>query len=166
MGFFFNTNALVCVFDRTDSAKQSTAPALVTILFSARDRVIRSQVLQALYVTLNRKKHLSVDREMKMETTIVQERAAPASADLVLRGLSLNRQAQLLAWGALNVQSAPDAGSTTLCSNDFPDGMHFGALIARNPFVLAVHRSETVSKRSASNRQLDFAVAVAHLMSL
>ena len=119
MGFFFDTNALVCVFDRADSAKQSTAQAPVTIHMSARDRVISTQVLQALYVTLTRKKRLNAADALEVVTTFAQQRTVPAGADWVLRGLALSQQAQRLAWGALVVQSAPDAGCTTLCSEAF-----------------------------------------------
>ena len=48
----------------------------------------------------------------------------------------------------------------------FQEGIHFGALTVRNPLVLAVHGWQTVFKRGASNHQLDFGAAVAHLMSL
>ena len=119
MGFFFDTNAFVCVFDRADSAKQSTAPALVTTHMSARYRAISTQVLRALYVTLTRKKHLNAADALKVVTTFAQQRTVPASADLVLRGLALSQQAQLSAWGALVVQSAPDASCTRVCSEAF-----------------------------------------------
>ena len=152
MSFFFDTNVLVYVFDRTDSAKQSTAQELVTVHMSARDMVISTQVLQELYVTLTRKKHLSAADALEVVTTFAQERTVPASADWVLRGLALSQQSQLSAWDGLIVQSALDAGCTTLYSEDFQDGMRFGALTVRNPFVLAVHEPETVFKRSASKR--------------
>jgi predicted nucleic acid-binding protein len=152
MSFFFDTNVLVYVFDRNDSAKQSTAQELVTGHMSARDMVISTQVLQELYVTLTRKKHLSAADALEVVTTFAQERTVPASADLVLRGLALSQQAQLSAWDGLIVQSALDAGCTTLYSEDFQDGLRFGALIVRNPFVLAVHESETVFKRGATKR--------------
>lgn len=152
MSFFFDTNVLVYVFDRTDSTKQSTAQELVTVHMSARDMVISTQVLQELYVTLTRKKHLSAADALEVVTTFAQERTVPASADLVLRGLALGQQAQLSAWDGLIVQSALDAGCTTLYSEDFQDGMRFGALTVRNPFALAVHEPETVFRRSASKR--------------
>jgi predicted nucleic acid-binding protein len=152
MSFFFDTNVLVYVFDRTDAAKQSMAQDLVTAHMSARDMVISTQVLQELYVTLTRKKHMSAVDALEVVTTFAQERTVPASADTVLRGLALSQQAQLSAWDALIVQGALDAGCTTLYSEDFQDGMRFGDLAVRNPFVLKVHEREVEFKRGAAKR--------------
>ena len=171
MSFFFDTNILVYVFDRSESVKQVQAQDLVTAHMTARDMVLSTQVLQELYVTLTRKKQLGAADALEVVTTFAQERVVPASADLVLRGLALSRRseapmklrsaggsnsrlhgtdAQLLrsgashssqisVWDALIVQSALDAGCTTLYSEDFQNGMRFDDLVVVNPFVLQAH---------------------------
>ena len=139
MSFFFDTNILVYVFDRSESVKQVQAQDLVTAHMTARDMVLSTQVLQELYVTLTRKKQLGAPDALEVVTTFAQERVVPASADLVLRGLALSHTSQISAWDALIVQSALDAGCTTLYSEDFQNGMRFDDLVVVNPFVLQAH---------------------------
>ena len=139
MSVFFDTNVLVYVFDRSESVKQVQAQDLVTVHMTARDMVLSTQVLQELYVTLTRKKQLGALDALEVVTTFAQERIVPASADLVLRGLALSHSSQLSAWDALIVQSALDAGCTTLYSEDFQNGMRFDDLVVVNPFVLQAH---------------------------
>ena len=139
MSFFFDTNILVYVFDRAESVKQAQAQDLVTVHMTARNMVLSTQVLQELYVTLTRKKQLGALDALEVVTTFAQERVVPASADLVLRGLALSHSNQLSAWDALIVQSALDAGCTTLYSEDFQNGMRFDDLVVVNPFVLQAH---------------------------
>ena len=139
MSFFFDTNVLVYVFDRAESFKQTIAQDLVTAHMTARNMVLSTQVLQELYVTLTRKKHLGAADALEVVTTFAQERIVPASADLVLRGLTLSQQRQLSAWDALIVQAAVQAGCTTLYSEDFQTGARFDDLVVVNPFVLQTH---------------------------
>ncbi len=139
MSFFFDTNILVYVFDRAESVKQAQAQDLVTLHMTSRNMVLSTQVLQELYVTLTRKKQLGAADALEVVTTFAQERVVPASADLVLRGLALSHSSQLSAWDALIVQSALDAGCTTLYSEDFQNGMRFDDLVVVNPFVLQAH---------------------------
>ena len=153
MSFFFDTNVLVYLFDRSDVAKQSKAQDLVTAHMSARDMIISTQVLQELYVTLTRKKHLSAADALEVVTTFAQERTVPSSADLVLRGLALSQRAQLSAWDALIAQSALDSGCTTLYSEDFQNGMRFGELTVRNPFFVGVHQPITPFKMEPRKRK-------------
>jgi predicted nucleic acid-binding protein len=136
---FFDTNVLVYVFDRNESVKQARAQDLVAAHMTARDMVLSTQVLQELYVTLTRKKHLGMADALEVVTTFAQERIVPASADLVLRGLALSQQRQLSAWDALIVQAALHAGCTTLYSEDFQNGARFDDLVVLNPFVLQTH---------------------------
>ena len=139
MSFFFDTNVLVSVFDRTESFKQAIAQDLVTAHMTARNMVLSTQVLQELYVTLTRKKQLGAADALEVVTTFAQERIVPASADLVLRGLTLSQQRQLSAWDALIVQAALQAGCATLYSEDFQTGARFDDLVVVNPFVLKAH---------------------------
>ena len=55
MSFFFDTNVLVYMFDRSEPTKQARAQEMVAAHMAARDMVISTQVLQELYVTLTRK---------------------------------------------------------------------------------------------------------------
>ncbi|CAN5179623.1 PIN domain-containing protein [soil metagenome] len=135
MSFFFDTNVLVYVFDRTDPAKRARAQDLVTRHMAARDMVLSTQVLQELYVTLTRKKHLGPVDALEVVTTFAQERIVPASADLVLRGFALCQERQVSPWDGLILQAALQAGCTTLYSEDFQTGAVFGELSIVNPFA-------------------------------
>jgi predicted nucleic acid-binding protein len=145
---FFDTNVLVYVFDRHESVKQMRAQNLVAEHMGARDMVLSTQVLQELYVTLTRKKHLGAGDALEVVTTFAQERIVPATAELVLRGLALGQQHGVSAWDALIVQSALDAGCTTLYSEDFQDGMRFdGDLVVVNPFTQRAHEAVAPAPR-------------------
>ena len=139
MSCFFDTNVLVCVFDRSESVKQARAQDLVSEHMTARDMVLSAQVLQELYVTLTRKKQLGAADALEVVTTFAQERVVPASAAMVLRALALSEKRQVSAWDALIVQAALHAGCTTLFSEDFQNGARFGELVVVNPFVLTAH---------------------------
>lgn len=151
MSCFFDTNVLVYVFDRSESIKQACAQDLITEHMAARDMVLSTQVLQELYVTLTRKKQLGAADALEVVTTFAQERIVPASVDLVLRGLALSQQRQLSVWDALIVQSALQAGCTTLYSEDFQSGARFDDLVVVNPFVLTAH--ELASRSQARSRR-------------
>ena len=144
MSFFFDTNVLVYVFDRSDSLKRLRAQELVEAHMSARDMVLSTQVLQELYVTLTRKKHLGPVDALEVVTTFAQERIVPASADLVLRAIALGQKRQLGPWDSLIVQSALQAGCTTLFSEDFQSGARFDDLEVVNPFVVQAHDGAAV----------------------
>ena len=152
MSCFFDTNVLVCVFDRAEPLKQSQAQTLVAQHMTARDMVLSTQVLQELYVTLTRKKQLTAADALEVVTTFARERVVPASADLVLRGLALSERRQLSAWDALILQAALDAGCTTLYSEDFQTGAQFEELIVVNPFALQVHERQVHEKRAPYKR--------------
>ena len=155
MSCFFDTNVLVCVFDRAEPLKQSQAQTLVAQHMTARDMVLSTQVLQELYVTLTRKKQLTAADALEVVTTFAQERVVPASADLVLRGLALSERRQLSAWDAwdaLILQAALDAGCTTLYSEDFQTGAHFDELVVVNPFALQVHERQVHERRAPYKR--------------
>ena len=147
MSCFFDTNVLVYVFDRTESVKQARAQDLVAAHMTARDMVLSTQVLQELYVTLTRKKHLGAADALEVVTTFAQERIVSANADLVLRGLALSQQRQLSAWDALIVQAALHVGCTTLYSEDFQNGARFDELVVLNPFVLQTHEPTSRARR-------------------
>ena len=149
MSFFFDTNMLIYMFDRSAPTKQAQAQDVVAAHMAARDMVISTQVLQELYVTLTRKKHLSPADALEVATSFAQERTVSATADLVLRGLALSQHAKLSAWDALIAQSALDAGCTTLYSEDFQDGMRFGDLTVINPFAMKLLEPDAVSKPRA-----------------
>ena len=152
MSFFFDTNILVYLFDRAESVKQAQAQDLVTVHMTARNMVLSTQVLQELYVTLTRKKQLGAADALEVVTTFAQERIVPASADLVLRGLALSHASQISAWDALIVQSALDAGCTTLYSEDFQNGMRFDDLVVVNPFVLQAHEPPSKLRKRPPKR--------------
>ena len=156
MSFFFDTNVLVYMFDRSEPTKQARAQELVAAHMAARDMVISTQVLQELYVTLTRKKHLSPADALEVTSSFAQERTVSATADLVLRGLALSQQAQLSAWDALIAQSALDAACTTLYSEDFQDGMRFGGLVVINPFVSRLLEPAALSKPNAARLKKKF----------
>ena len=93
----------------------------------------------AMILLLAARAELGPADALEVVTTFAQERIVPASADLVLRGLALSHASQISAWDALIVQSALDAGCTTLYSEDFQNGMRFDDLVVVNPFVLQAH---------------------------
>jgi predicted nucleic acid-binding protein len=130
---FVDTNVLVYLFDADAPAKQAIARELLR----AGRLVLSSQVLSEFYVTVTRKLARPLD-SARASRAVSDLRALPVrdvTANLVQAAIRRCTAAQLSYWDALIVESAIEAGATTLLTEDLQHGQVIGALRVHNPFL-------------------------------
>ena len=152
MSAFFDTNIVVCGFDRGAPLKQDRALALLSEHMSAGTAVFSTQVLQETYVTLTRKQALAPADALDVVRALSQERIIGSSAEFVVRALILSQKRRLSAWDALVLQAALDAGCTTLYSEDLQHGARIDGLRIVNPFALEAHESPAALRSARARR--------------
>ena len=76
-------------------------------------RVLSAQVLLKFYNVMLAKRLRTAAQSETLCRLWASFRVVPATADMVLRALSLQQRHQLSAWDAMVIQAAPDAGYPT-----------------------------------------------------
>jgi predicted nucleic acid-binding protein len=137
---FFDTNVVVYSHDRRAGRKQARAIELIESHVLAGTMVISTQVLIESYNALQRAALLSREAALEIVEALADEHVVPADTDSVLRGLRLSQRFQLSHWDGLVVQSALDAGCTTLYTEDMQAGQRFDDLEVVNPFADVAHQ--------------------------
>lgn len=132
---FVDTNVLVYAFDRTAGAKREAAVELLQRLWRERTGCVSLPVLQELYVATTRKLSLpSGDAQAQVERFGKWRVHRPALED-VLASIESHRRKRISFWDALILRSAAQLGCSVLWSEDFQDGVAWGAVVVRNPFL-------------------------------
>jgi predicted nucleic acid-binding protein len=131
---FLDTNVLVYAYDRDEPVKRKIALGFVEPGWTKQEsRGISVQVLQELYVNLERKK---VPR--KEAAQIVRDLSVwpvvENSVELLLDGLREQERWQVSFWDAMILAAARASGATELVSEDFSDGQDYGGVRVVNPF--------------------------------
>jgi predicted nucleic acid-binding protein len=134
---FVDTNILVCAHDRSETAKQPVARALVEGLWRDRAGVLSTQVLQELYVVATRKLDPPMPRAAARELVALYSTWPVIQVDvpLVLAASELEERHTLSFWDAVVVEAARRAGATRLVTEDLQPGRDIGGLTVENPFA-------------------------------
>lgn len=131
---FVDTNVLVYLFDSDSPRKQALARALLTA--EADNVVLSTQVLGEFYVATTRK--LAQPLSPVVARQAVDEfcalRVQPLHAELVQAAVERSDSSKLSYWDALIVETAIDAGASTLLTEDLQHGQQFNDLRVVNPF--------------------------------
>lgn len=130
---FIDTNVLVYLFDADAPAKQAIARELV----AAGRLVLSSQVLSEFYVTVTRKLARPLD-PVRAGRAVADLCALPirdVTAHLVQAAIRRCAATPLSYWDALILETALDAGATTLLTEDLQHGQVVGTLRVHNPFL-------------------------------
>lgn len=130
---FLDTNVLVYLFDADAPAKQAIARELV----AAGRLVLSSQVLSEFYVTVTRKlaRPLDAARASRAVTDLCALPVRDVTANLVQAAIRRCAATPLSYWDALIVETALEAGATTLLTEDLQHGQLIGTLRVHNPFL-------------------------------
>jgi predicted nucleic acid-binding protein len=130
---FVDTKVLVYLFDADAPAKQAIARELV----AAGRLVLSSQVLSEFYVTVTRKlgRPLAADQASRAVTDLCALPVRAITANLVQAAIRRCAAARLSYRDALVVETALEAGATTLLTEDPQDGQVIGTLRVHNPFL-------------------------------
>jgi predicted nucleic acid-binding protein len=134
---FVDTNVLVYAHDRSETAKQPVARALVEELWRDRAGVLSTQVLQELYGVATGKLDPPIPRTAARELVVLYSTWPVVQVDvpLVLAASELEERHRLSFWDALVVEAARRAGAARLVSEDLQPGRSFGGVTVENPFT-------------------------------
>ena len=136
MKAFVDTNVLVYAYDRAAGWKHGRARDLVEKLWNEGSGILSTQVLQELYVNVQRKARPPVPQEEAR--TLVADYLAwdPVVNDgaAVLEAVDVGHRHQLSFWDALIVVAARKGGASVIYSEDLNHGQMFGSVQVLNPF--------------------------------
>ena len=130
---FIDTNVLVYLFDNDAPAKQAVARELL----GAGRFLLSTQVLSEFYVTVTRKLARPLD-SARASRAVMDFCAMPirdVTAKLVQAAIRRGTLTQLSYWDALIVETALEAGATTLLTEDLQHGQIIDTLRVHNPFL-------------------------------
>ena len=131
---FIDTNVLVYLFDNDSPEKQARARRLLED--EAASIVLSTQVLGEFYVTVTRKLANPLPPNLARDAVddLCALRVRPLRAELVQAAVRRSDASQLSYRDALIVETALDAGATTLLTEDLQHGQVFNRLGVVDPF--------------------------------
>jgi predicted nucleic acid-binding protein len=134
---FVDTNVLAYAHDRSETARQPVARALLDTLWRDRAGVLSTQVLQELYVVATRKFDPPMPRGAARELVVLYASWPVVRVDvaLVLAASELEERHTLSFWDALVLEAARRAGATRLVTEDLQPGRRIGGVTIENPFA-------------------------------
>ena len=134
---FVDTNILAYAHDRSETARQPVARALLEELWRDRAGVLSTQILQEFYVVATRKFDPPMPRGAARELVVVYAAWPVVRVDvpLILAASELEELHTLSFWDALVVEAARRAGATRLVTEDLQPGRRIGGVTVENPFA-------------------------------
>ena len=138
MRVFVDTNVLVYLFDAGDPVKQKRAREVVGELARRKALVLSAQVLSELYVTLTRKlaEPLPPEPALRALADLAVYPVVPIDAALVQRAAAHSIAEQIAFWDALILESAVEAGASTVYSEDLQSGCIYQGVRVLDPLVV------------------------------
>ena len=134
---FVDTNLLAYAHDRSETAKQPVARALLEALWRDRAGVVSTQILQELYVVATRKFDPPMPRAAARELVVLYAAWPVVQVDvpLIVAASELEERHTLSFWDALVVEAARRAGATRLVTEDLQSGRSLGGVTVESPFA-------------------------------
>lgn len=135
--FFVDTNILLYAHDSGTGIKHERARDLMDRLWSLRQGVLSTQVLQEFAISLRRKisPPLSAQETREWITQYMRWEVVVNMSRSVLNALEIEERYQISFWDALIVQAAENAGAETLYTEDLSDGQSYGSVRVVNPLL-------------------------------
>jgi predicted nucleic acid-binding protein len=134
---FVDTNVLVYARDESEPAKRPIAARWLEDLWREHRGRTSTQVLNEYYVTVTRKLRHPLDSEAAWSDVqdLFEWEPQEVTRGLLSRAREIETRYSTNWWDALIVAAAQLQDCTILLSEDFQDGMTFGGLSVRNPFI-------------------------------
>ncbi len=153
---FVDTNVLVYTRDPRDPQKRDVATELLARLWRQRTGRTSIQVLSEYYATVTRKLNPKVDPDDAWDNVLMFMTWNPQASDqaILKEARDIERRYHTNGWDASIVAAAQAQRCTILLSEDFQDGMVFGQLKVRNPFVPRVQEPHAEYQVKLSPRPL------------
>lgn len=135
--FFVDTNILLYAHDSGTGIKHERARDLMDRLWSLRQGVLSTQVLQEFAFSLRKRisPPLSARETREWITQYMRWEVVVNMSRSVLNALEIEERYQISFWDALIVQAAESARAETLYTEDLSDGQSYGAVRVVNPLL-------------------------------
>ena len=135
--YFVDTNILLYAHDRSAGVKHERARGLVERLWTSREGVLSTQVLQELCINLRRKisRPLPAEEIRRIIQDYLSWEVVVNSPSSVLHALDIELRYQISFWDALVLQAAESSGAAVLYSEDLAAGQRYGAIQVVNPLL-------------------------------
>lgn len=135
--YFVDTNILLYAHDRSAGVKHERARGLVERLWTSREGVLSTQVLQELCINLRRKisRPLPAEEIRRIIQDYLSWEIVVNSPSSVLHALDIELRYQISFWDALVLQAAESSGAAVLYSEDLAAGQRYGAIQVVNPLL-------------------------------
>lgn len=140
---FVDTNVLVYARDAAHPEKHGAALRWVDVLWREHTGRTSMQVLSELYVTLTRKLKPGMRPDEAWDDIEALLAWDPLTVDreLLVRAREVEVRYRLAWWDSMIVAAAQLQDCRTLLTEDLQDGMCFGSVTVRSPFVDRVEES-------------------------
>ena len=134
---FLDTNILVYSHDSGAGIKHARARVVMEKLWSMRQGVLSTQVLQEFTVNLRRRisPPLSARETREWIAQYMHWEVVTNTSSSILNALELEERYQISFWDALILQAAESAGAETLYTEDLSDGQTYGSVRVVNPLL-------------------------------
>ena len=159
--YFVDTNILLYAHDRSAGLKHERARQLLERLWTSREGVLSTQVLQELCINLRRKiaRPLPVEEIRRIIQDYLSWEIVVNTPDSTLHALEIELRYQISFWDALVLQAAESSGAAVVYSEDLATGQKYGAIQVVNPLRLDAapyepHSTSGFSKRLATASRL------------
>ena len=135
--YFVDTNILLYAYDRSAGVKHERARGVVERLWTSREGVLSTQVLQELCINLRRKisRPLPAEEIRRIIQDYLSWEVVVNSPSSVLHALDIELRYQISFWDALVLQAAESSGAAVLYSEDLATGQRYGAIQVVNPLL-------------------------------
>ena len=131
---FVDTNILVYAHDLDAREKRETAKQKVEMLWQAvYPPAISIQVLQELYVNLNKKK-IAIETAQELVVGYLCWEVIENSVELFKQSLDIQRRYKLSFWDSMIIAAAIKARAKEIWSEDLSHGQIFDGVEVVNPF--------------------------------
>ncbi|HEX5046228.1 MAG TPA: PIN domain-containing protein [Gammaproteobacteria bacterium] len=137
---FVDTNVFVYSCDSSEVLKQPVAAEWLRELWREDRGRTSMQVLNEYYVTVTRKLTARLEEHVAWDyvRSLLAWEPQEITGDVLLRAREIEQRHALNWWDSLIVAAAALQGCQVLLTEDLQDGMAFGEVRVRNPFVTRV----------------------------
>ncbi len=142
---FVDTNILVYAYDSNQTSKRVAASDLLQRLWQERAGRASMQVLNEFYATVTRRLRPAMNAEKAWDgvLALMAWNPQPIDRDVLIGAREVERRYHTNWWDAIIVAAAQAQRCKVLLSEDFQDGMVFGQLKVRNPFLPQIQEPQT-----------------------
>ncbi len=137
---FVDSNILIYAHDRGAGTRYSVARELVESLWSGRNGVLSTQVLQEFYVNVRRKATRPIEpaeSRRLIEDYLLWE-VVVNDGSTILGALDIEQRFMVSFWDAMILQAANSAKVATVYSEDLSHGQSYYGVKVVNPFAAGI----------------------------